>query len=105
MAYDPHNLKLAVLRGSVLVMHRSEACIRSSHLEALVLEDALDRRIFSIWRELCLEHNPKRPVSHDLTLGVLHLFCFTSKAVLDFLADHLCQNLSDGAYCVSVLWY
>ena len=105
MAYNPHDLKLAVLRASVRARYQIEACLGRSHLEPLVLEDTLDSRIFSIWRELCLEHNPKGSVSYDLTLCVLHLFGFTSKPVLNFLANDLCQILSGGAFYVRVFWY
>ena len=103
MAHNPHNLKLAILRGSVDVIYQTEASFRRSHLEPLVLENTLDGRILAIWSELGLKYNAEGSVSHDLALCVLHLFGFTSNPVLDFLSNHLCQILSNGAYCEGLL--
>ena len=60
-----------------------------THLEALVLQDPLDRCILSIRGKLCLEDYTKRAISYNLALCVLHFLGFTGQAILDFLTYNL----------------
>ena len=88
VAHDPHDLKLSVLRGSQQsenVMWRKMS--NFAYLEALVLEDSLDSRVFARRRQLGLKDNAKGPVAHYLTLGVSHLLRLPRQAILNLLVD------------------
>lgn len=58
-------------------------------LEALVLEHTLDGSIFTTGRELGLEDDTEGTVADNFALGVLHLFCLSSQAILDLFANYL----------------
>jgi len=53
------------------------------------LQDSLDRGILPIWGKLGLKDHPKRAISYNLALRVLHFLGFASEAILDFLTDDL----------------
>ena len=59
-------------------------------LETLVLKHTLDGGIFAAGRQLGLENDTEGTVADNLALGVLHLFCLSSQAILDLFADYLC---------------
>ena len=61
-----------------------------THLEALVLQHALDGGIFSARRHLGLKHDAKGAIPDNLTLCILHLLGLASHAILDLFADYLC---------------
>ena len=61
-------------------------------LEALVLENPLDGRIFTRGRELGLEDDAETAIAYYLALGVLHLFRLAREAILHLLADYLCSR-------------
>ena len=63
-----------------------------THLEALVLEHALDGSVLSGRRQLGLEHNTETTVANDLALSVLHFLGLSSEAVLDLLTDDFCYG-------------
>lgn len=63
-------------------------------LETLVLEHALDGSIFTAGRQLGLEDDTEGAVTDDLALGVLHLFCLSSQAILNLFANYLCTALA-----------
>ena len=80
VAHDPHDLQFAVL-------------------EALVLQDPLDRGILVGRRQLRLEDDAERPVADDLTLRVLYLPGLAGDAILYLLADHFCNRSSAYYVC------
>ena len=63
-----------------------------THLEALVLEHALDGSILSGRRQLGLEDNTETTVADNLALSVLHFLGLSGEAVLDLLADDFCYG-------------
>jgi len=65
--------------------------IFGAYLETLVLEHTLDGSILTRRRQLGLEDHAEGAVSHDLALRVLHLFCFSGKAILDLLTNDFCH--------------
>jgi hypothetical protein len=66
--------------------------IHKTNLETLVLQDSLDRGILPIWGKLGLKDHPKRAISDNLALRVLHFLGFASEAILDFLTNDLFSN-------------
>lgn len=79
VANDAHDLQLTVL-------------------EALILQDPLDRSIFSGRRQLGLEHHTKRTVADDFALRVGKISGFSSDAVLDSLTNDFCNIPSAGTH-------
>ena len=69
---------------SALVGYKTRS---SPYLEAFILENALDGRIFTVGGEFCLKDYAKRSISNDLALSILHLFGLTGQPILNFLAD------------------
>jgi hypothetical protein len=61
----------------------------STHLESLVLQDALDGRVLARGRELGLEDDAEGAIAHDLALGILHVPSLSRHAILDLFADDL----------------
>lgn len=61
-----------------------------SHLEALVLEDALYCGILPTWRQLCVEDNAKRAVADNFALRVREISSFAGEAILDSFTDDFC---------------
>ena len=61
-----------------------------AYLEALVLKNTLDSCVLSIGSQLSLKDYSKGTVSHNLALGVLHLFGLASHTILYFFTDDLC---------------
>jgi len=61
------------------------------HLEALVLENALDGSVFAAGRQLRLEDDAERTVSHNLALCVREVLVVAGHAVLHLLADDFCR--------------
>lgn len=53
------------------ITKRREKLHSTTYLESLVLENSLDGSVFIGWRELCLEDNTERSISHDFTLCIL----------------------------------
>lgn len=97
MSHDPHDLQLSILPDRALAVARGtgggeDRNQRSAHLESLVLKDSLNRRIFTVWRQLCLKYYSKAAVPNNLTLCVLHFLCLAGNAILDFLPDDFCGN-------------
>ncbi len=76
----------------------------TTYLEALVLENALDGSIFSVWGELCLKNNTKGAIAHDLALRILHLLRFAGQAILYFLANDLCKPSASTACRWGASW-
>ena len=72
MTNDTHNLQFTVL--PLLGYDNIVGSLAQAYLEAFVLKDTLDSSIFSVGRELCLKNNTEGAISHDLALGILHLF-------------------------------
>ena len=64
------------------------ACVAQTHLEALVLQDTLDGRIFTTGRQLRLEDYAERAVADNLALRVCEVFVVAGQAVLDLFADN-----------------
>lgn len=64
------------------------------YLEALVLQDTLDGRIFTAGRELGLKDHAKGAVADNLALRVLHLFGLASQAILHLFANDLLRVVS-----------
>lgn len=60
-----------------------------SHLEALVLENTLNRRILTTRRKFGLENDTERAVADNFTLRVLNLASFAGLSILDLLGDNL----------------
>ena len=65
-----------------------------THLEALVLQDTLDGRIFTTGRQLRLEDYAERAVADNLALRVCEVFVVAGQAVLDLFADNFCGIVS-----------
>lgn len=63
--------------------------MKLAYLEALVLQDTLDRSIFSTRRQLGLKDNTKGTISDDFALRVLHFLCFACQSILDLFANDL----------------
>jgi hypothetical protein len=63
-------------------------------LEALVLQDTLDGRIFTTGRQLRLEDYAERAVADNLALRVCEVFVVAGQAVLDLFADNFCGIVS-----------
>jgi hypothetical protein len=64
------------------------------YLEALVLQDTLDGRIFTTRRQLRLEDDTERAVADNLALRVREVFVVAGQAVLDLFADNFCGIVS-----------
>jgi hypothetical protein len=79
----------------------SHAGHAQTHLEALVLQHALDGRIFATGRQFGLEDDAERAVADDLALCVGQVLVLARLAVLDLLADDFCGVLAlrRGAGC------
>ncbi len=76
----------------------SVAPLRSSDLEALVLEHTFDRSILAGGRQLRLKHNAEGAVADNLALRVLHVSCLAGNTILHFLANDFCEGkVSHGA--------
>ena len=85
VADDPHNLQFSVL-------------------EPLVLQNALDGRIFVGRRQLGLENDAKGPVADYLALGILQLAGLARDAILYLFADYLCIARQYAARrCVAIV--
>ena len=67
-----------------------------AHLEALVLQHALDGCIFTTGRQLCLEDDAERAVSDNLALCVCQVLVVARQAVLHLFADNFWRAVSDG---------
>lgn len=70
-----------------------------AHLETLVLEHSLDRRVFTAWRQLGVEDDAKGPIANDLALRVGEFSGLTSQAILDLLTDYFCKIVSKRRTC------
>lgn len=91
MSDNAHNLEFAVLRGSAGAACHDGA---QTHLEALVLQDTLDGRIFTTRRQLGLEDDTERAVADNLALRVCEVLVVAGQAVLDLFADNFCGRVS-----------
>jgi hypothetical protein len=67
-----------------------------AHLEALVLQHALNGRIFAAGRQLGLEDDTKGAVADNLALRVGEVLVFARLAVLDLFADDFWGVVSGG---------
>jgi hypothetical protein len=67
-----------------------------AHLEALVLQHALNGRIFAAGRQLGLEDDAKGAVADNLALRVGEVLVFARLAVLDLFADDFWDVVSGG---------
>jgi hypothetical protein len=96
MPDDSHDLEFSILqRVSPDDLQRSKInFIR--YLEAFVLQDSLDGRIFAARRELRLENHAEGAVSDNLALCVSEISSLSSASVLDFFADDFCRGVSSG---------
>lgn len=63
--------------------------LQFSVLEALVLQHSLDGSVLPAGRQLGLEDDTERAIADDFALSILHLFRFTSQAILDLFANNL----------------
>lgn len=81
---------------SAISGRKTQLSLERTHLEALVLEDPLDGRVFPAGRQLGLEDNPKRAIPDDLALCVGQVFVFSGLAVLDLLSNDFCGAVSEG---------
>ena len=86
MANNTHDLELTVLTTVNRSLYRSES---PPHLEAFILKNAFNRRVFSVRGKLGLEDDSEGTVSDNFTLSVLHFTSFARLTVLHFLADDL----------------
>ena len=64
----------------------------AAYLEPLVLQDPLDGGVLARRGQLGLEDDAEGPVSDHLALRVLEVPGLARDAVLDLLANHLCQR-------------
>jgi hypothetical protein len=64
------------------------------YLEAFVLQDTLDGRIFTTRRQLRLEDDTERAVADNLALRVCEVFVVAGQAVLDLFTDNFCGIVS-----------
>lgn len=65
---------------------------RKTHLEALVLEHALDGGIFTTGRQLRLENDTEGAVADNLALRVCEILVVASQAILDLFVDNFCKG-------------
>jgi hypothetical protein len=71
---------------------RARGATRKTHLEALVLENPLDGRIFTTRRQLRLEDDTKGAVADNLALRVGEVLVVAGQAVLDLFADNFTHS-------------
>lgn len=64
-----------------------------THLEALVLEHALDGGILTTGRQLGLEDYTKGAVADNLALRVCEVLVVARQAILDLFVDNFCRGL------------
>lgn len=78
-------------------VHRVGRGSWAAHLEALVLEDALDGGVLAAGRELGLENDSERTIANNLALRVGQVLVLAGQAVLDLLPDDLWGDVSVDA--------
>ena len=66
------------------------ACVAQTHLEALVLQDTLDGRIFTTGRQLRLEDYAERAVADNLALRILQVSYLACDPIVHLFPDDFC---------------
>jgi len=99
MTNNTHDLQFTILL-SISFLIVLLLLVTQAYLESLVLKNTLNGCIFSGGRELGLEDYPERAITHDLTLGILHLLGFAGKAILHFLTNNLYESDQPLLQCI-----